>query len=345
MERDVLVARFQQALLKATTQVVTCRSQALPALQEAAALLWFTDPTRALLSSSEMEANTGRPLEDWLEEELRGEFSGLLRAGSYPTSTLSEMSFELGIHDDQEKVQAIILQAQNRCRLLPQGNLIYEGFRRYIIGHAIEVAGAASDILIPLSLALSDLFDPIPAHLIRNGLIYPCPVCQWPMKVNSTNVCCDSSWCTERAGKYTMRGRKLIRTANAEPVEGHRAGSSVMLKPAIWKFTLVPGLLELSLYRRLNDLGLTVELWPEFDKADVRVTIGEHTLDLDAKVWHSPNRLLTHLKSLPAAYPHWIVIPDYQRKSVNYLDIETPSHIRVFTESQCIKEISRRCGH
>lgn len=33
-----------------------------------------------------MEANTGRPLEDWLDEELRGEFSGLLRAGSYVSS-------------------------------------------------------------------------------------------------------------------------------------------------------------------------------------------------------------------------------------------------------------------
>jgi hypothetical protein len=46
----------------------------------------LTDPTRPLLSSAEREANTGRPLEDWLDEELRVEFSGLLRAGSYVSS-------------------------------------------------------------------------------------------------------------------------------------------------------------------------------------------------------------------------------------------------------------------
>lgn len=48
--------------------------------------LRFTDPMRPLHSSADMEANTGRPLEDWLDEELRGEFFGLLRAESYVSS-------------------------------------------------------------------------------------------------------------------------------------------------------------------------------------------------------------------------------------------------------------------
>lgn len=117
-----------------------------------------------------------------------------------------------------------------------------------------------------------------------------------------------------------------------------------MLNPALWKFTLQPGLLELSLAHALTERGYEVELWPNVDRTDLRIRIGQSTQDIDAKVWVSAHELAKHIEQIPSDLPRWIVIPDYQKQNISLLREHCPLGVRVFTQSQCVQEVQKHAS-
>ncbi|XVN19758.1 hypothetical protein QZH46_06650 [Pseudomonas corrugata] len=111
-----------------------------------------------------------------------------------------------------------------------------------------------------------------------------------------------------------------------------------MLKPALWKFTLQPGLIELALANELAAKGFDVRLWPDVDRTDLRIHLGLIEQDIDAKVWVSPYELAKHIDSISSSKPRWIVIPDYQRQNIPFLRQRCKPGVSVFTQSQCVRE-------
>lgn len=322
----------------------TDRAAALPKLREAAALYWRLNPSTPLLTPLEMEAQLYLPLEDWLDESTRGAYTGTLSIGGQPSPTCTEMALELDPAAGAEEVQKIIKRVRDTLRLRVGGDQNYRRFRSYVIEHpTVERDSDIHDVLVPLGVGLAELYAEIPEHLKRNGQVYPCPVCGWPMILNSSPVSCGSLWCRAMGGNHDWTPDGLINNGSGKIVAGHVANSTLMLRPAIWKFTLVPGLLELSIARRIEEIGLEAILWPDVDTSDVRTFVDGKTINIDAKVWYSASRLATHLKSLSSGQACWIVIPDYMERDISYLREQSPPQIAVFTESGCIREIRKQC--
>lgn len=330
-------------LSKAASLYESDRGTALLLLREAQAHLWRLSPSEPLTSALHLERRLSLPLETWLPESVRLDYTGPLLASGITTQTCNEMLLELDAHQLWEDIQSTVKEIRDLCRVISKGDVFYRRFRRFLIENPVIDPVQAAGVLIPLGRDLKDFYEPIPEHLAHDGKLYRCPECRWPMNPQKREVQCDSAWCREKSSLYRWLHRRLINIVTDQKLEGETAGKRYMLKNALWKYTLLPGLLELQLAERLSKHGLDVTLWPDVDRSDLQVVYGSMTLDIDAKVWVSPRSLGTYLESMRPSTLRWIVIPDYQQGHVPWLRSVCPG-LQVFTQSECIKELTTRAN-
>ena len=316
----------------------TNRGEAFTILQRASAVLWRLQPGSPPLSAIELESRLCVPLENWLPDTVRLDYSGPLLYSNIATHTCNEMLLELDVGKLWEEVQASVNRVKQACRLRAEGEIHYRNFRLFLIEHGVIFPSEAQDVFIPLNLSLNEFYEPIPAHLHHNGLVYLCPECRWPMNAQRHEVSCDSAWCQDKKSLFVREGTSLINRVNSGVLEGRPVDGRLMLKPALWKFTLQPGLIEVSLAQSLTSAGFDVRLWPDVDRTDLRIHLGLIEQDIDAKVWTSPYELAKHIESIPPSKPCWIVIPDYQRASIPFLRQRCKAGVSVFTQTQCVEE-------
>ncbi len=317
------------------------RKAAYPVICEAQAWLWRLMPDKPIPSALELEGKLATPIEQWLPQSVCADYIGALLAGDIPSQLCSEMLLELDIRQQSEAIQAKVKEVRDRCRIRVNGDDLYRKFRLFLIQHPVISASQAAEILIPLNLQLTDFYEKIPAHLHEGGKIYCCPECGWPMNPLRQEVQCDSFWCREKQSVFYRLNSQLINRSTSQTLEGQPVFEQLRLRPPLWKFTLLPGLLELSLAQRIAELGLEVILWPDVDRADLRVNLPHGTFDIDAKVWASPHYLAKQLAESENGSTRWVVIPDYQKVHVAMLAERTPAHIRIFTQSDCIRELKQ----
>jgi len=331
-------------LSKAAALCESDRPAALLLLREAQAHLWRLCPAETILSALELERRLSTPLETWLPESVRLDYTGPLLSAGLPTQTCSEMLLELDVHQLWEGIQSIVKEVRDLCRVLADGDALYRRFRRFLIEHPVIESVQAAAALIPLGRKLEEFYEPIPEHLSVSGKLYRCPECRWPMNPQRQEVLCDSAWCREKSSLFRWNSRSLINLVTGQELVGETAGKRYMLNSALWKYTLLPGLLELQLAQQLSERGLDVTLWPNVDRSDLRVPYGGTELDLDAKVWISPRSLGRHLEQMTPSTLRWIVIPDYQKAHIPWLRSVSPAGLQVFTQSECIKELTQRAN-
>lgn len=330
-------------LSKAASLCESDRGAALLLLREAQAHLWRLSPGEPLSSALQLERQLSLPLESWLPESVRFDYTGPLLASGISTQTCNEMLLELDVHQLWEEIQSIVREVRDLCQVISKGDELYRRFRRFLIENAVIDPVRAASVFIPLGRGLDDFYEPIPAHLAHNGKLYQCPECRWPMNPQRLEVQCDSAWCREKSSLYRWMQGRLVNVVTDQVLEGEAAGKRYMLKSALWKYTLLPGLLELQLAEKLSKHGLDVTLWPDVDRSDLRVSYGGMTLDIDAKVWVSPRALGAYLESMGPTTMRWFVIPDYQQAHVPWLRSVCPG-LQVFTQSECIKELTTRAN-
>jgi len=339
---DATSLRLLDVIVKAAQAMGTDEQEFVSLLGLASGLLWSLKPDEPALPLTTLKRCISLPLEHWLDERLRQGFVGSLRFAGAPSLLCDEMALELDEKRGWERVQSVVLQIRNLCRTRERGEEEYRIFRMFLIEHGVVESNQVLEFLIPLGVGFSTLYEPIPAHDQRAGMIYLCPTCHWPMTLNRSEVRCGSNWCLETGGVYQWRDDALLSTKTSAAVEGQPANNKYRLRTGLWKFTLIPGLLELRLLHRISQLGLQTELWPDVDRADLRVTWEGSEWEVDAKVWASPMLLDWHLRSLSGT-PRWIVIPDYQRSFVHSLNENCPSNLQVMTEAQCLRKVLQAC--
>ncbi|MBN3868998.1 hypothetical protein [Nostoc sp. JL33] len=108
-----------------------------------------------------------------------------------------------------------------------------------------------------------------------------------------------------------------------------------------------PSLIELRLARTLEKMGLQVELWPELDKADLKVTLPTGDIwAIDAKDWGSATMLARELNqdTIPniGQSQSFFVIPDYRWTNLAYqaaFKSRYKGNLPVFSESELIKRV------
>lgn len=331
-------------LSKAASLCESNREAALLLLRESQAHLWRLSRTESLCSALELERKLSQPLEHWLPESVRLGYSGPLLGSGLTTQTCSEMLLELDAKQLSEAIQANVREVLQLCRVISNGDALYRRFRRFLIENPVIETVQAATVFIPLGRKLEDFYEPIPEHFAIDAKLYRCPECRWPMNPQRREVQCDSAWCREKNSLYRWESNRLINFVTNQKLEGETAGKRYRLKSALWKYTLLPGLLELQLAEQLSQQGLDVTLWPDVDRSDLRIIQGAMSTDLDAKVWVSPLALGRYLENLEFSSPRWIVIPDYQRAHLNWLRSICAKGLQVFTQTECIKELTQRAN-
>jgi hypothetical protein len=92
----------------------------------------------------------------------------------------------------------------------------------------------------------------------------------------------------------------------------------VQLAQGIWRYTTLPGLLEVDLKERIDRVnGARAELWPELDRYDLHVKKDDHTWKVDVKNWTSVFQGAQHLPSRETS--------DVEAREVNWHDAPSPA--------------------
>ena len=120
-------------------------------------------------------------------------------------------------------------------------------------------------------------------------------------------------------------------------------------------YLIRPSLIELRLFETLEKIGkkhdLQVELWPQMDKADLKVTFPTREIwVIDAKDWGSATKLAIKLNqdtiSDIGQSQSFFVVPDYRWKNLKYQATfrsryKYKDNIPVLSESELIKRIRK----
>jgi hypothetical protein len=187
----------------------------------------------------------------------------------------------------------------------------YVAFRRLLISHPVltELELQQHNIdpnLVLLAEQMQVAYQEAPIAYCINGLFHCCSSCgNLLLQKKDGDLICENNHCRV-TGKYKS-GREIKET------EGVRC-----LKRGIKRFIAVPGLAELRLEKKLQKLGLQVELWPNFDSYDLRIVFpnGE-AWAVDVKDWANPFLLARHVEPIPNAPPWtqaYFVFPNERKK-------------------------------
>jgi len=209
---------------------------------------------------------------------------------------------------------------------LPGGSWAYTAFRRFLIEHPFTSdltqlrveAGQA----MPAEVAgvLVDLYEEVP-NWARDeaGHVYPCPRCQWPMAIQEDRIACRGPVCWRQGVRFDRTADDLVPHDWPLPEEVQVwPGGSACVPYGIWRYTVQPGLGELQLARDLQAIPAEVQLWPELDAYDLRVSRNGRDWFVDVKDWENPVALGQSLVPL-SGKELTIVVPDYRREQLDYL--------------------------
>jgi hypothetical protein len=268
-----------------------------------------------------------RPIEDWFPtDDLTG---AVLVDGAF-APWARELLEELDENSQLEREQAVVPSVREELRGRSDFADSYRRYRRFLVENPIATLDAW---LVEL--------DGIPAHfhghyvvpdfdqIFPDETLRPCPRCGYPMRRAGSHVACAASTCrSEGRAIFTWTGADLAVLAGAEPKPPRELRDWHVLKRGLWRFTLLPGLLELALFERFNgQAGLSATLWPDGDSYDLRVETDVREWRLDVKEWSSPRMLERHLRDVGRENIIY-VLPDRQRNHLAALRERLPS-IRV----------------
>lgn len=265
-----------------------------------------------------------------------------------PTDLCEQIFFESGIDPSQEAAQKRVAHALSELRQQEDGEATYRAFRTGIIRHPIATLDEASRVVQSIRLGISDFYAEVqPQHLHpwdeeSVSCLFPCPRCGYPMVRRQTQLRCASDLCFAHGARFLVE-RGGHRPLGALPLpQPQLAQGRCVLRPGIWRYTLLPGIEELELYERLKAIkGAVVELWPQVDQYDLRVTTQDRLWRIDFKDYSSCHRLAKAIEMMSIRQDLWIVVPDRSKSFV--LDLRTRfkknSKLHFFTASQLLRDV------
>ncbi|UMZ73722.1 hypothetical protein [Natranaerofaba carboxydovora] len=260
-----------------------------------------------------------KPISNWgiLDDKKIFSDEALLEDG-IPTETCNQLAVQTG-DIEAELTQRLLLKVRDVCNL-EDAPIDYVIFREFIIKHPTikkkklidfknnPDSGCAAEYI-------SEAYEDIPASAFFNGKVYKCSNCGWIIEWKNNRPACDSNLCSYYTNQFNDPEPEVLET----PKMYQR------LKRGIQRFIARPGRWELELANKLQKLNLKIELWPDFDKYDLRITFPDETVwAVDVKDWSNPY-LLAKNATIPDT-PYWdkafIVVPKYRKDSFpNYKQI------------------------
>jgi hypothetical protein len=304
-----------------------------------------------------------------LEQEQRLVLRALAKATRGGRSASSEL---LGSEMDQERVYTALKKPLDQ--------------KRYVHGRKalIEFPAGPDNKLRKLNLpsSVAEFYRPITHPATYDRWWFPCPICRWPMKITthgSRGKRTGSARCFHRphmsfGASYhfkipdTGKPPTLVPAASPPPrpsgvdavlfpdvtghlpdpvpVEDHKA-----LTRGVWRWTTIPGLVEVALFSALETRGLKPDLWPDLDAYDLHIEIGDrgHTTAFRIDVKDYTNAVLLAKKVQAdegdAGGAEWLVVPDYRASSTPLLTTVCAEFgLKVATAGEIGSQICEKAG-
>lgn len=232
------------------------------------------------------------------------------------------------------------------------GQESYVASRRFLIEHPAGSLSELRDLVSETGVRLPRRgYTEIPSDHLHHSpdggtWWWPCAVCGWPMEVAGTTVRCryrphaavyqlgEGRTVTSRPSLSRVdEGRPRLARPVARPMADSRC-----VEFGVWRFVVVPGASELRVKRNLEELGATVELWPELDRYDLHVRAGDREFRVDLKEYRSPHRLIADIRSKPPRAR--VLLPKTHEHQLETLRTALPS-LQVTTETKFGTEVRR----
>lgn len=283
-----------------------------------------------------------KPICEWLPLSLEER----LVDGFGVTAFAQDWVAEHGNESEATLIQDQMLQVMSRLRSRKNGDQLYSRFRENLISSPVVSIEKAREILLPTGLNLTQVFEDIPSTCLdKNSTHYfPCPVCYWPMKRHENRFQCSGSRCFSRGAQFSFVEDRLSPLGDLKAPTPESADAMLRLKHGFWRYTLLPGLIELDLKLRLEQLdGVRVLLWPNLDQYDLLVQIGEGKLKIDIKDWVNALALAKAINNDLNTQALIYVVPDDRRNQVRILQENCSSlkHLQFMSVSQLLKTVKQ----
>lgn len=235
-----------------------------------------------------------RPIAEWplqLPQDSYASHDTLLN-GHIPTDFCEHWSYPGSDIEAELNEQHFFLSFVITCKNANAPDS-YVAFRRFLIENPVMTnLDLLEKCLDPLFERLTDqlksAYKEAPdVHAVK-GCFHCCPVCgNLLLKTAKDELVCENERC-----HHTRRHKPGRIVEQKEDV--------FWLRREIRRFITLPGLAELRLANRLTKLGIQVDLWPDFDLYDLRITFPDGEMwAVDVKDWANPFLLARSVKPIP----------------------------------------------
>lgn len=238
-----------------------------------------------------------RPLLDWplkFPNEAIGSADTLLHA-NLPTEICEEWAIpgsDIEAHlNEQTFFSSVYLTCRNA-----NDEATYVAFRRLLIEQPVLTAFDLQKQKVTLPLLADQLnhaYQPAPlAHLV-DGVYHCCSRCNnLLLQTVKGKLICENERCQAK-GRQPQAERTIAPEKEV-----------LWLKRELRRFISAPGIAELQLAEKLEKKGLTVELWPAFDRYDLRVVFpNDEAWAIDVKDWANSFLLGRSVEPIPPDPP------------------------------------------
>lgn len=273
-----------------------------------------------------------RPVGDWplrLPAEVAGADDRLIdRHTRTPTQLCYEWAVDSPDAGTELFERRLMLGAIQLCRSAgsPASYTALRGlFVRRPVLTRTDLALLHSDVdLLPVMELLDEAYLPVPTGTARDGRFAACARCRCLLIPADR----DHWWCEQDRCRRDGPARVGAEYPDHSDIR--------QLARPLRLFVTGPGRAEIELEERLVALGLHVEMWPQYDAYDLRVTLpGGIVWAVDVKDRANPallGRTATPFPTIPPYGSAYLVVPEYRTT-------DRPDYQRVFTRN-CRPEVA-----
>ena len=269
------------------------------------------------ISIGQLPSLLSLPVNTWLPQGLE---RPLLEDGVLSIECV-ELAEAAGKDPVQEHEQALMLQVMEYLRASETPDERYCAFRRALIQAPTIRELQAIKLAVSGGLAALDLFTKFAHHDLfevdGKTRFYPCPLCEYPMRIRIIKsratarsksrmdfVCCASVRCRAAGADFQLfPDGSLLALGNLACPDAVSPGGMLKLKQGLWRYTLLPGQVELELAEQLKSVNanrssekkIQVLLWPQLDLYDLDVRVAGRVWRVDVKDYSLPYFLAKRL--------------------------------------------------
>ncbi|WP_257789695.1 hypothetical protein [Clostridium isatidis] len=224
----------------------------------------------------------------------------------------------------------------------------YRLFRTFLIKNPISTRDKIDDFIMKNSkydsklkkvyAKIYEFYEDIPKHYIIKNNIEVCNYCSWTIINKNNDKYCISEYCKANMG---IEKSKCIQYES----------NKVRIKRGVMRYISLPGIPEINLNNKLEKLGVSVTLYPNFDEYDLEICFSIDKWAIDVKDYGNPYILVSKVKSFEPnnCEKSFIVIPD-KRFILNkdYKDIllsKNPIGFEYIIERELIKKVKEKINN